>query len=265
MGHGLGATRELGLDAYACRFQSAGYSVLVFDYRHYGGSDGQPRELLSVTRQLEDWRAAIAHGKTLPGVDPERVAIWGSSFGGGHVMRIASEGHGVAAAISQVPFSDGLASALRIPPWTSLRITFAAILDLLRTLLGLEPHYVRLLGRPGDVALMAAPDCADGYGRLVPADVEAAGRWRNRVTARTGLAVSFYAPARRAAQITMPILYCVADQDSIAPPGPTVKAAGRAPRGELKRYPGGHFDYYAGEGFLRIVEDELEFLKRHLG
>ncbi len=262
LAHGLGGTRELGLHAYAERFQAAGFAALVFDYRHYGASEGEPRELLSISKQLEDWRAAIAFGKTLPGVDPARIAIWGSSFGGGHVMTLAAEGHGLAAAVSQVPFSDGAASSLAIPFLTSLRITLNAIWDLLRTAFGLSPRYIALFGRPGEVALMSAPDCYDGYRALVPPEAEQGGRWTNRVTARTGLAIPFYAPARGAAKITIPILIAVAEHDSIAPAGPTIRAAARAPRAELKRYPAGHFDYYLGSGFEAIVTDELEFLKR---
>jgi dienelactone hydrolase len=264
LAHGLGGTRELGLDAYARRFQEAGFAALVFDYRHYGASEGTPRELLSIARQLEDWRAAIAFAKTLPGIDPARIAIWGSSFGGGHVMTLAAEGHGLAAAISQVPFSDGLASTLAIPPLTALRVTLRAIGDLVRALLGLSPSYIGLLGRPGTVALMTAPDCYDGYLRLVPPDVEKRGLWNNRVSARTALAIPLYAPGRGASRIAIPILIAVADSDSIAPAGPTTRAAAMAPKAELKRYPAGHFDYYAGDGFETIVADELAFLKRVL-
>lgn len=265
MGHGLGGTRELGLEPYARRFQEAGITALVFDYRHYGGSEGEPRELLSVGKQLADFRAAIAFARSLPGVDPARVAAWGSSFGGGHVTTLAAEGHGLAAAVAQVPFSDGLASSLRIPPLTALRVTFAALGDLLSSAVGLGPRYLALLGAPGEVALMSAPDCAEGYGRIVPEEARAAGRWQNRVTARTGLAVSFYSPARRASRIACPILFCVAEGDSIAPAGPTTRAARTAPRGELLTLPGGHFDYYLGEGYERVVGAEVEFLTRHLG
>jgi uncharacterized protein len=264
MGHGLGATRELGLDAYARRFQAAGFAVLAFDYRHYGASEGTPRELLSIRRQLEDWRAAIAFAKTLPGIDPARIAIWGSSFGGGHVMTLASEGHGVAAAISQVPFSNGVASTLVIPPLTALAVTLRGLWDLLRAALGLSPSYIALIGRPGDVALMSAPDCDAGYRSLLPPGLEQSGRWNNRVSARTGLAIAFYVPARGLAKITVPILIAVAEQDSIAPAGPTIRAAAKAPKAELRRYPAGHFDYYSGEGLQRIVADELDFLRRQL-
>ncbi len=48
MAHGLGAIREMRLDAYAERFAAAGYTCLVFDYRHFGASDGEPRQLLDI-------------------------------------------------------------------------------------------------------------------------------------------------------------------------------------------------------------------------
>jgi fermentation-respiration switch protein FrsA (DUF1100 family) len=262
MAHGLGATRELGLDAYALRFQASGFGVLMFDYRHYGGSQGEPRELMSVGKQLDDWRAAIAFGKTLPNIDPKRVAIWGSSFGGGHVIRLASEELGVAAAVSQVPFSNGLASMLKIPMFTRLLIALNGVLDLVRQVLGLSPRYIRLVGRPGEVAIMTAADCMEGYMKLVPAALLASGAWRNRISARAGLTV--YMPGRRAEKIAIPILFAIAENDSLAPAAPTHAIAKRVARAEVKSYPNGHFDYYSGAGFEQIVADELDFLTRHL-
>jgi hypothetical protein len=43
---------------FAQRFAAAGYYALVFDYRHFGDSDGEPRRLLDIKRQLQDWRRA---------------------------------------------------------------------------------------------------------------------------------------------------------------------------------------------------------------
>src|SRR6266513_951351 len=86
LGHGLGATREYGLEPYAHRFADAGIAALVFTYRHFGDSDGEPRQLLDIERQLADWAAAIAYARSLDGIDRERIALWGTSFGGGHVI-----------------------------------------------------------------------------------------------------------------------------------------------------------------------------------
>ena len=107
MAHGFSAVREQRLDAYAERFAAAGMAVLVFDYRHFGASQGEPRQLLSIARQLADWRAAVAHARNLPDVDARRVAVWGSSFSGGHVVAVAAGDPAIAAVVSQAPFTDG--------------------------------------------------------------------------------------------------------------------------------------------------------------
>jgi hypothetical protein len=78
------------------------------------------------------------------------------------------------------------------------------------------------------------------------------------------LHVGSYRPARQAGKIRCPILFCVADNDDVTPPGPVLKAAHKAPRSEVKRYPISHFDIYIGEGFERAVTDQTDFLKRHL-
>jgi uncharacterized protein len=57
LAHGFCGVKELRLDAYAERFADAGYNALVFDYRHFGSSDGDLRQILDIARQHEDWRA----------------------------------------------------------------------------------------------------------------------------------------------------------------------------------------------------------------
>ncbi|MGH8458186.1 MAG: alpha/beta hydrolase, partial [Nevskiales bacterium] len=114
MAHGLGGTRDAGLQPYAEKFVAAGYVVLLFDYRHFGASDGEPRQLLSIGRQLDDWAAAIHFARGLSGVDPAKIALWGSSFSGGHVLVAAARDGKVAAVSSQGPMMDGLAAALNV-------------------------------------------------------------------------------------------------------------------------------------------------------
>ena len=89
-GHGLGGVKKQRLAAFAERFAAAGVAALAFDYRHFGDSDGQPRQLVSVRRQLDDWEAAVRCVRARPDVDAHRVALWGTSFAGGHVHTIAA-------------------------------------------------------------------------------------------------------------------------------------------------------------------------------
>lgn len=92
-------------------FAAAGIAALTYDYRHLGTSEGEPRGLIDITRQRADYRAAIDLARRLDGIDHERIALWGTSFGGGHVLATAARYHGIAAAIIQNPFVDGHAAA----------------------------------------------------------------------------------------------------------------------------------------------------------
>src|SRR5436190_11790664 len=60
MAGGTGVTKEPGTDRFAARFNEAGFSVLAFDFRRFGESGGEPRQVLRIRDQLADWAAAIA-------------------------------------------------------------------------------------------------------------------------------------------------------------------------------------------------------------
>jgi dienelactone hydrolase len=260
LGHGLGGTREMGLDAYAERFAAAGIAALAFTYRHFGDSSGEPRQLVSIKRQLQDWDAAIEHVKTRDDVDGTRVAIWGSSFGGGHAITVASRHPELVAAVSQCPFTDGLASASALGPVDSAKLLTLAAKDVLSTIRRKDPVRIGLVGKPGTMAAMTAPDAMSGYLALIPDGYD----FVNAIAARFTPAATFYRPGRSARKVTFPILFCVCDHDSVAPPVQTLAHARTAPKGEIKTYDVGHFDIYRGEPFEAVVADQLSFLTRHL-
>jgi dienelactone hydrolase len=260
MAHGLGAVRTMRLDAYAERFAAAGYACLVFDYRNFGDSEGAPRQLLDVKMQLQDWTVATAFARTLPGIDPKRIGLWGTSFSGGHVIATAARVPGIAAVVAQCPFTDSVASFSAVNPLVSARLTALAVRDIATSRFGGNPVMVKTAGHPGEVALMTAPDVYDGYLKLVPAGAEL----RNEVAARIGVKLLPYRPGRHAAQVPCPILFCVCETDTVAPSGPTKKYAATAPKGEIKLYPEGHFEIYVGDAFERVIADQLEFLGRVL-
>ncbi len=260
MAHGLGAVRSMRLDAYADRFSAAGYACLVFDYRNFGDSEGRPRQLLDIGMQLADWAAAVAYARTLAGIDRSRIGLWGTSFGGGHVIATAARLPGIAAAVAQCPFTDGIASARTLSPSIFSRVGMLAARDLVAARFRKPPVMVRAVGKPGEVALMNAPDAYPGYLRLVPQGVELP----NEVAARIALKIMTYRPGRSAAKITCPILFCVCEKDSVAPAAPTLRYAAKAPRGEVRIYPEGHFAIYVDDAFDRVVADQLAFLDRYL-
>ena len=157
MAHGFSGTREQRLDAYAERFQSAGMGVLLFDYRHFGASPGEPRQLLDIKRQLADFHAAVAFGRELEWVDADRVALFGSSFSGGHVIAVGAQDRRIAAIVSQCPFTDGMAVAPKMGVRNLARATFAGLRDQLGALAGRPPRYIAAVGPPGSFAVMSSP------------------------------------------------------------------------------------------------------------
>jgi hypothetical protein len=200
MAGGLAMTKEPGTDRFAGRFRQAGFTVLAFDYRHLGESGGRPRQVVRVGEQLADWRAAIAFARGLPGVDPTRLAIWGFSLSGGHVLRVASRDPDLAAAVAQTPNADGPAAMRNAMRHTTagplLRLTGRGLRDAFRGLLGRDPLLVPLAGKPGTVAVLTTPDAQDGARALDPD-----GRypdWRQEVAARSVLRLGRYRPGRHA-------------------------------------------------------------------
>src|SRR5271155_2849133 len=230
MAHGLGAVRAMRLDAYAERFCAAGYACLVFDYRNFGDSEGAPRQLLDIRMQLQDWTVAVAYARTLAGIDHNRIGLWGTSFAGGHVIATAARLPGIAAVVSQCPFTDSIASLGTWSPLLSARVTALAVRDLIAARLGGSPVMVPTAGNPGEVALMTAPDAYAGYLKLVPDGTSL----RNEVAARIGLTLAPPRRGRLAGKAPSPFLFCVCKPDAVAPAGPTRRYAATAPRGEIK-------------------------------
>ena len=263
LAHGFGGTVDSGLVPYAERFAAAGLHALAFDYRHFGASEGEPRQLISIREQLEDYAAAIAYARSLPGVDAARVAVWGTSYSGGHVVAVAVADGRVAAAIAQTPAMDGLAAVLNIlryaGPAQLLRLIAAGIRDQIAALRGEDPATIALVGPRGSIAAMTTADAQAGYEAITGPT------WRNEAAARIMLRAGSYRPGREADRLPCPMLVQVADRDSVAP----VKAAHdvvwlATGRGEMRTYPIGHFDIYTGAAFEKALADQLLFLRRHL-
>ena len=251
MAHGLSGTRRDRLGAFAERFAAAGVAALVFDHRGFGDSAGEP-DLFRPARQLADWRAAIAFARSLPDVDAQRVATFGSSMGGGNALAAAAEDHRVAAAISQVPFLDMWRQAHRSSPRVTVAMLIAAALN----------RHLPAVGQPHEAAFINAPESEAGWRRVVAIGEDS--RWRNRVSARWILGRP-YRPIRHAATLHCPWLVCVGEADQVAKPAPAIAAARRAPLGELRVYPNvDHFDVYDGPEHEAVVTDQIDFLHRHL-
>ncbi len=264
LAHGFAGTREARLWAYAERFRDAGIAALVFDYRCFGDSGGEPRQLLSIKRQLADWKAAVEFARTLEGIDRSRIALWGTSFSGGHVVATAAEDARIAAVISQTPFADGIATLQQAGPGNIARLTAAGLKDLARQATGREPYAVPAVARPGELGAMTQPDSYEGYHALFEPGTE----FRNEFLGRAALVIGSYRPGTKAPQVLCPLLVVTCAGDQVTPPAPARKMAEQAPQGRSIEYGpewGGHFNIYVGELFEKTIADQIAFLRETLG
>jgi len=263
LAHGFAGTVDSGLMPYAEGFAAAGLDAFAFDYRNFGASGGEPRQVLSIAGQLQDYAAAIACARTLDGVDPQRIVVWGTSYSGGHVVAVAAADGRVAAVIAQTPAMDGVVTLLNAArsagPRPLARLVLAGLRDLAGSLRGRPPLMVPVVGPPGTLGMMTTPDAEQGYLAITGPT------WRNEVAARWALGAGAYRPGLQADRLPCPMLVQIADRDAVAPVKAAQDAAWRATgRAEVRTYPIGHFDIYTGEPFERALADQVHFLGRHL-
>ncbi|MBW4934182.1 alpha/beta fold hydrolase [Marinobacter sp. F4206] len=260
MAHGFGLTHASGLAPFKEAFCKAGYAVFAFDYRHFGESDGQPRQALSARKEVADWLAALNFVRQLDRIDGRRICLWGTSFSGGLVIAAAAKDGNVRCTIAQCPMMDGLASLMSVVdyagPMQAVRLTWYGTVDWLRRGLGMSPRYIASAARPGELGMMTAEDCQEGYVPLLADNAS------NYVAAGVSYTFPFFRPIQSASKVACPALMLICDQDTVAPANVAAKAAERMPNAEVKHYPVGHFDVYQGEALEQSIEDQLDFLAR---
>jgi fermentation-respiration switch protein FrsA (DUF1100 family) len=263
MGHGLGGTKNMGLEQYAVRYQEAGLAVLAFDYRHLGESEGEPRQLIWIPYQLQDYLAAIEYARGLEKIDPARIALWGTSLSGGHVIVTAARDNKIACVCAQVPWLDSHEAGREALKRVGIRHVFRMVphgqRDLVRSWFGLSPHKIPIAGKPGSIAVLADSEAWEGYGELVPDD------FINEACARIVIRIDKYRPIKHIAKLRCPVLLQITDKDISHPLSSVEKIEKRLGKlAEVIHYPIGHFDIYIGDNFEKAVSDQLDFFKKHL-
>lgn len=262
MAHGFGGTRDSGLLPFAEAFAAVGMDVLLFDYRGFGAAPGEPRQRVSARRHRQDFQAAVATARQLPEVDPDRIALWGTSFGGGHVVAVAADDGRIAAVVTQVAAIDGTAQVLAAlrhngaGPLT--RLVLHGLRDAARRMVGRPAHFLPVVGPPGSVAAMSSPDAVDGMLAF------AGPTWRNEFTARSVLLLAMNRPVRMAAKVTCPILVQIGDNDTVAPARALQRLVDKAPQAEAQHFPIAHFEGYVEPWRNELLARQSEFLVAQL-
>jgi pimeloyl-ACP methyl ester carboxylesterase len=261
MAHGFGATKDSGLRSFAEQLAAAGMDVLAFDYRGFGESGGQPRQVVNMRAQAEDYRAAMTAAASLPGVDPQRLVLWGVSMSGGTVLEVANGRHDVAAVVALTPLVSGLAAARSAPPAPvseAVRTLARVTRDKTASIRGRAPVMMRIVGEPGEIAALTYEGMYEEY-------VSIAGpTWRNEVGASIAFEVFGRRTGRNVADLRAPVLVQVADFDRCAPAHAAMQVAVKA-HAQVRHYPCDHFGVYAGKKWhAHVVAHQVAFLTQTL-
>ncbi|OUY05811.1 alpha/beta hydrolase [Acinetobacter populi] len=261
MAHGLAAERSFGLAVFAKRFAQAGYAVVVFDYRNFGGSTGKPRGLVSIRQQLQDWENVLLQLQKRRDINTRKVVLWGTSLSGGHVLSLAPQYKYVQAVITQVPYIDGQESLKIYPKKYLTRLSSIVAKDFMSKQLGLEPHTIAVIAESG-IRCFASADSYSGFLSIVPQHVERI----EEIPARIMFSLSRYRPILTVRKITVPVFLLGVTQDQIVPIEITrLCVTNLAPFVQYHEFPVGHFDVYHGQWFEKNISMQIDFLHQHIG
>jgi fermentation-respiration switch protein FrsA (DUF1100 family) len=265
MAHGFSAVKEMYLDRFAEAFSNAGLASLVFDNRNFGASDGEPRQEIDPWQQVRDYRDAITFAETLDATDSERIAIWGSSYSGGHVLVVGAIDRRVKCVVAQVPLISGHANARRL-----IRSDYIAGLqkmfdgDRRARMQGQPPAMIPVVSE--DPAGPAALPTPDSWSFFTETGRTRAQAWRNEVTLRSIEMFMEYEPGSYISFISpTPLMMIVALGDHLTVSDLAVAGYERAlaPK-RLVTLPSGHFDAYVA-GFDAASRAATEWFTEHLG
>ncbi|WP_019927201.1 alpha/beta hydrolase [Nocardia sp. BMG111209] len=267
MAHGFAATKDCGLESFARPLADGGLDVIAFDYRGFGSSGGE-RQIVSPAGQIDDYRAALRAAAQLPGIDRERLVLWGVSMAGGTVLAVAAGRTDLVATIALTPLVTSLSReqqpTLPADPRTSDTAgrrgstTARLLMHAARDKYAARAHKRRVMlpavGRPDEVALLNLPGVYDDYLSIVGPT------WRNEVNAASALDMLGHRPIRFAQQIPCPALFQIADHDRCVPVDAAMKAGVRA-RAQIRHYRCDHFNVYPGKPWHDAVRDhQMRFL-----
>ncbi|EXA92197.1 alpha/beta hydrolase [Acinetobacter baumannii] len=261
MAHGFAGLRQFKLIQYAQRFAQAGYAVILFDYRYWGGSTGKPREMISINSQLEDWKTMIQYASTCKFIDNRRIVLWGTSLSGGYALSLASELKNIQAIMVQIPYVDGAETAKLYPLQRCPQALKLSSQDYMGSKMGLNPKRLPVVDQY-KLCFMPTADSYYGYLSIVNPDYY----WSGEVPARVFFNLMRYRPIQLVRQINIPVLFIAAQHDSLIPIESSREAATNiAPFVSYHEWDMKHFDIYHGSWFEKAVTTQLEFLHQHIG
>ena len=255
MVHGWGGIQALLVEPFIEGFVAAGYAVMTFDYSSWGDSQGQPRHVINPWKRVREAELALAHLQQQTQVDADHIVLWGTSFGGGHVVELAAEHTNLQGAIAQVPMLDGRKAVAAVPFPRLLRFGVSIAADLLAIK---STVYIPVVAPTGEYASM---DRDGAYAALNAYEVQHNKSLDNRVAARSLLTMGFYRPLKKLARVKVPMLLIGATRDSVAPFTPKDIESLNNSNLQIRTLDANHFEPYAEPALSQNLAYQLAFLE----
>lgn len=254
--HGFTGIKELILPDYARRFAAAGYAALAFDYRGFGESEGESGSLIW-RNQVQDVRNSITFMQTLDNVDPERIALWGTSYGAANVIYTAGIDDRAKCVVAQVGFGDGGRRVKQRPPEE---------LAPLRHMIANERRTRVLTGQSTMVDPFVILADAESKA-FFEEHAKALPRLKTQVTLETLESILEYEPEAVADRIApRALLLIAAERDTVTPPDEfrSVYARAGEPRKLVVLEGIRHYDIYSGAPLERSAAEAIGWFREHL-
>lgn len=261
MAHGFAALRQFHLIPFAQRFAQAGYAVLLFDYRYWGGSTGKPRELVSIQAQLDDWYQVLTHAFNRKDINTQQIIVWGTGLSGGYVLKLAADVQKIAAVIAQVPFLDGSETAKLYPMHQYPKALKMSSQDYVGSKIGIKALKLPVV-HPYALSFFPHSESYNGYMSIVDAHYF----WSGEVAARALFELFRFRPIQFVQNIKKPMLLLCATKDRQTP-----IQTSRLVKEKMQQYAEylewdmHHFDIYHDQYLENAIVAQLSFLERIVG
>lgn len=255
--HGFCGIREILLPPFAEAFVEAGFAAITFDYRGFGDSDGE-RGRLVPDMQIADILSVVDWAREQPGLDAERIGLWGTSFGGCHVFAAAAQDPQIKCVVSQLAFADGEAIVTGHMDAEEKR-AFIATLDKMaekQKTTGKE-MFVSVNRVLSDAESKAFFE--ENRARYPKMDI--------KIPFLTVRETLHYTPAASAAKVACPSLVVIAGQDRVNPPEQgraLFEAVGATTKKLFEQADARHYAIYSGAGFQQVVKVQTDWFTQYL-
>jgi fermentation-respiration switch protein FrsA (DUF1100 family) len=260
MAHGLSAVKDQALPDFAEKFAAAGFVTLVFDYRYFGESEGEPRCQIFPMEMVEDYRNAITWVSGQPEVDPKRIGIWGTSYSGGLVLWVGTFDKRIKAVVAQVPSAVNPESRRAVNPKNWDSVGDLLLRDRIQRYQTGVVSYMKVVAPEGEPCVLPGKVCYDAMMSL------SSPSWRNEVTLESIEKMREFDPVSLVHLMAPTALLLIpAENDGLIPLEVVKDAYARASEPKfISILPITHFEIYRDPWLSRAVAEAINWYNKYL-